>query len=59
MQGQIEMDLVAALLLVFEDHRQFGQADMAFLHVVIAANGAQIDDFGVFGQCQHHFVDIG
>ena len=57
--GQVEMDGVAALLLVLEDHRQLGDVDVPLLQVVLAGDGAQVQDLEVLGQRELHPVDVG
>ena len=53
------MDLVFAARGVLQEHRQLRQIDEALHVVVLAGDGAQVDDLGVFGQRELHLVEIG
>ena len=53
------MDLVVALLLVLQDHRQLAEVDVALLQVVLAGDRAQVQDLEVLGQRHDHAVDVG
>ena len=53
------MDLVVATLGVLEEHRQLGEIDEALHVVVLAGDGAQVDDLGILRQRELHLVDVG
>ena len=46
----VEVDLVVALLLVLEEDRQLAEVDVPLLEVVLAGDGAQVEDLQVLGQ---------
>ena len=50
--AEIEVDLVVALLLVLEEHRQLADVDVPLLHVVLAGDRPQVDDLEVLGERQ-------
>ena len=58
-KAEIEVDLVVALLLVLQQHRQLAEVDVALLLIVLAGDRAQVDDLEVLGQRELHLVDIG
>ena len=57
-KSEIQMDLVVALGLVIQQHRQLAQVDMPLLLVVFAGHCPQIDDLEVLGERELHLVKI-
>ena len=54
----VEVDAVAALLLVLEQHRQLADVDVARLRVVLAGDGPQVDDLQVLAERHPDPVDV-
>ena len=48
--GRVQPDGVVALLLVLQEDRQLAEIRVALLPVVLAGDGAQVDDFQVLGR---------
>ena len=57
-KSEIQMDLVVALRLVIEQHRQLAQVDMPLLLVVFPGHRAEVDDLEVLGERELHPVEI-
>ncbi len=57
--GRIEVHAVAALLLVLQEHRQLADVDVPGLRVVLARDGAQVDDFEVLAERHPDPIDVG
>ena len=57
--ARVEIELVAAALLVLQEDRHLAEIDMAFLEVVLAGNGPQVEHLQVLRQRQHDLIDIG
>ena len=55
---RVEVELVAARFLVFEIQRHLRHVQVPSLPVVLARDGAQVDDFQVLGERQNHHVDV-
>ncbi len=55
----VEVDLVVALLLVLEEHGELAEVHVPRGIVVLAGDGAQVDDLEVLGQREHDLVDVG
>ena len=52
------MEFVAALLGIFQKHRQLGEVDEPLLHIVLGSDGAQVHDLGIFRQRHLHPVEV-
>ena len=57
-ERRVEVNGVVALLLVFEEDRQFVQAGVTLLLVVLTGDGPQVEHLGVLGQGHDDLVDV-
>ena len=58
-KAEIQMNLVVALLLVIEQHRQLAEVDVTFLLVVFPGHRAKVDDLEVLRKRELDAVEIG
>jgi hypothetical protein len=54
----VEVNGIVTLRRVVQKDRQFCQAHVTFLNIVLASDCTQIRDFGVFGKRQRDLVDV-